>query len=792
LQFRNFFLKRLLFFCLVIYSNKNGFCQNYVFAQLNGSPLNTAGWNTEGDARVDNVVGTGDSELVLCRPYLNNNGSIFFDQPINLSRCVRWTAEFDFRMFDGSGADGIAFCFLDVPPSGYVNGGGLGIPDKANGLKVCFDTWNNCIPFDTTTVHYQMPKIEIRWGVGYDNNSDPNNIIYGECLAGPTINNSDGKLSYMRSANYNHAKITYDSGNIKVYVNDTLYLSGFQQFNFTGYMGFTASTGGYTDRHSIKNAIIYTEMPPSFAGNSLSFCPYDTVKLGGPSNPTYAYSWSPSTGLNDSSISSPLLHISNDSGNSQFHTYYIKTSFSNKPGCSSIDSVTVKVYPDPKVNFITPKICLTDALGQFYDSSYTGDNTTLPFLYKWNFGDPHANAGDPNNSMQQNPTHHYSAADYYTVDLKVTNSEGCIDSASKTFTVNGAIPKANFIVNNSPGLCSNRAVQITNASSVDFGSIVRVQIFWGDSSGVSYTDTFPYPGKLYSHNYPNPVSANNSIYTIRMLSSSGITCEDEMDQQVNVQASPHVQFDSIPTVCDYAPPLNITEASELTGIPGSFLFSGKGISTAGLLDPPTAGAGIDTLLYKYIGANGCTDSAYQDINIQAPPNVFAGNDTSIVIDQPLQLQVTSTDISGDTFLWSPATGLNDTIISNPIAILGLGIDSIRYYVKVTDTLGCYGVASVEVKVFKTLPDIFVPNAFTPGKNINYIFKPIAVGISSLQFFHIYNRFGQLVYSTTRLEDGWDGTLSGRLQDTGTYVWMVQGTSYTGKIIFKKGTMTLIR
>jgi gliding motility-associated-like protein len=792
LQFRSFFLKRLLFFCLVIYSNKNGFCQTYVFAQLNGSPLNTTGWNIAGDARIQNVTGTGDSELVLCPPVQNSNGSVFFNQPINLSKCVRWTAEFDFRMFDGTGADGLAFTFLDIPPSAYVRGGGLGIPDNANGLKVCFDTWNNCIPFDTGTVHQDMPKIEIRWGKGYDDDSDPNNIIYGECLTGPTRDNSDGKLSYIRSANYNHAKITYDSGNINVYVNDTLYLTSYKQFTFTGYMGFTASTGGYTDRHSIKNAIIYTQMPPSFAGSSVSFCPYDTIKLGGPANPAYAYSWSPSAGLNDTSSSSPLLHLSNDSSTSQYHKYYVETSFDNKPGCSSIDSVIVKVYPNPKVNFITPKICLTDAIGQFYDSSYTGDNTTLPFLYQWNFGDPNANAGDPNNSTLQNPTHHYSAADYYTVDLKVTNSEGCIDSAAKTFTVNGAVPKANFIVNNSSALCSNRTVQITNTSTVDFGSIVKVQIFWGDSSGVSYTDTFPYPGKIYSHNYPNPVSANNSGYTIRMLSSSGITCDDEMDQQINVQASPHVQFDSIPAVCDYAPPLNITEASELTNIPGSFLFSGKGISAGGLLNPQLAGDGIDTLLYKYIGANGCTDSSYQTVNIQAPPNVFAGNDTAIVINQQLQLQATTTDISEDTFLWSPPTGLNDTTISNPVAILGLNTDSIRYFVKATDTLGCYGTASVEIKVFKTLPDIFVPNAFTPGKNINTIFKPIAVGISSLQFFRIYNRYGQLIYSTTRLEDGWDGTLSGRLQDTGTYVWMVQGTTYTGKIVFKKGTMTLIR
>lgn len=747
---------------------------------MNGAPLNTSGWNLQGDARVTNVTGTGNSELLVCS-VSGASGAAFYNQPINLSMCNRWKAEFDFRMFDGTGADGLAFCFLDVPPSGFVTGGGLGIPITANGLKICFDTWNNCIPFNASTVHQDMPKIEMRWGVGYD-----------ECLNEPTRNNSDGQISFIRAANYNHAKITYDSGNIQVFVNDSLFLTGYQQFNFTGYLGFTASTGGYNDNHSIKNVIIYTEMPPSFAGNSISFCPYDTVQLGGASNPSYAYSWYPSTGLNDTSVSSPLLHIPNDSASSQLHTYYVRTSFNNKPGCASIDSVIVNVYPNPKVHFMTPEICLTDAIAQFNDSSFTNDSTTFPFSYLWNFGDPNAQAGNPNNSLAQNPAHHYSAAGNYQVSLTVTNSKGCTDSASKIFTVNGAVPKAGFSVLNASGLCSNQSVTIINQSSVDFGSITKVQIFWGDTSTVSYTDNDPYPGKLYSHHYPNPVSASISGYTIRMLSSSGITCENEMDQQITIQPSPHVQFSALPDVCDYAPPFNITQAIELTNIPGSLVFFGKGISQQGLLNPQLIGAGTDTLFCTYTGTDGCRDSAFQIIHILAPPQVTAGNDTAVVINQPLQLQAASTDTNGDSFTWSPITGLSDPGIANPVALFGPNTDSIRYTVKATDTAGCYGEASIEVKVFNTIPDIFVPSAFTPGKATNNLFKPLPVGVSSLRFFRVYNRWGQLVYSTSRMGDGWDGTLSGKLQDTGSYVWMVQGTTYTGKIISKKGTMTLIR
>jgi gliding motility-associated-like protein len=783
------------FFILFIFTiNNQTFCQNFVFAQLSGDPVNTTGWTFQGDARPNNFTGSTGAELLLCPAVFNSSGALFYNQPINLSMCSKWIAEFDFRMYNGTGADGLAFCFLDVPPNGFVNGGGLGIPNTANGLKVCFDTWNNCIPFDTSTVHQNMPKIEIRWGIGYDNSSDPNNPVYGECVngQGPTRDNSDGKISYIRSPNYNRAKITYDSGNINVYVNDTLYLTGYQTFNFSGYLGFTASTGGYTDMHTIKNVIIYTQMPPSFAGNSQSFCPYDTVQIGGPATPNYLYSWHPSFGLIDTTVSAPYLHLPNDSSNSIYYKYFVKTSFSNNPGCASTDSVILKVYPDPKVHFVTPKICLTDAIAQFYDSTYTGDSTTLPFTYQWNFGDPNANAGNPNSSILKDPTHHYSAASHYLLTLAVTNSQGCEDSLSKIFTVNGAIPKAAFSVNSVPSLCSNQSIGIMNESSVDFGSITRVKIYWGDSSLVSYTDSQPYPGKQYFHNYPNPISTTPSTYTIRMISSSGITCEDENDEQITILPSPHVQFSPIPSLCVYDSPILITQATELTNLPGVFTFSGKGISPDGLFTPQLAGPGTFELLYKNNSTNGCIDSAYQSITVYAPPVVSAGSDTSVVINQPLQLQALSSDAIFDTFLWSPSTGLNDPGIANPVAILNSTIDSIRYTVMVTDTTGCFADASIAVKVFKTSPNIFVPNAFTPGKATNSIFKPIPVGISSIQYFRVYNRWGQMVYSTSHMGEGWDGTIGGKIQETDSYVWVVEGTTYTGVKIFKKGTMTLIR
>jgi gliding motility-associated-like protein len=169
-------------------------------------------------------------------------------------------------------------------------------------------------------------------------------------------------------------------------------------------------------------------------------------------------------------------------------------------------------------------------------------------------------------------------------------------------------------------------------------------------------------------------------------------------------------------------------------------------------------------------------------------------DTSIVIGQPLQLSAFSNDTTqgGDAFTWTPSTGLDNPNIFDPVALFTEGMDSVRYFVTATSQFGCKGTTDVLVKVFSTKPDIFVPNAFTPGGGTNNLFRPIPVGIMKMDYFRVYSRWGQLVYATTTMGDGWDGRLNGQVMDSGTYVWMVQGVSYAGKIVFHKGTMVLVR
>ena len=65
-------------------------------------------------------------------------------------------------------------------------------------------------------------------------------------------------------------------------------------------------------------------------------------------------------------------------------------------------------------------------------------------------------------------------------------------------------------------------------------------------------------------------------------------------------------------------------------------------------------------------------------------------------------------------------------------------------------------------------------------------------MKSVDVFKVFNRWGQLMYSSTNIVMGWDGKFKGIPQSPGTFVWYAEGETYLGKKISKKGSVILIR
>lgn len=96
------------------------------------------------------------------------------------------------------------------------------------------------------------------------------------------------------------------------------------------------------------------------------------------------------------------------------------------------------------------------------------------------------------------------------------------------------------------------------------------------------------------------------------------------------------------------------------------------------------------------------------------------------------------------------------------------------------------------------PLFFVPSAFTPGEGnspgLNDIFKPEGVFVSYTDYhFEVYNRWGELVFSTNDFEKGWDGTVEGKPAPNGAYIYFIRYRGVDTKREFEqKGTITIAR
>ena len=89
--------------------------------------------------------------------------------------------------------------------------------------------------------------------------------------------------------------------------------------------------------------------------------------------------------------------------------------------------------------------------------------------------------------------------------------------------------------------------------------------------------------------------------------------------------------------------------------------------------------------------------------------------------------------------------------------------------------------------------LYSPNAFSPdGDGINDIFKISGQGMNDFQI-EIFNRWGQMVYKSIDLSNGWDGTFKGKILPTGTYVYKIKTSKYGDEQkLIKNGTVALVR
>lgn len=506
--------------------------------------------------------------------------------------------------------------------------------------------------------------------------------------------------------------------------------------------------------------------------------------------------------------------------------------------CFDSTTTIARVWPGFFPKFTFRGSCILNPV-QFTDQ--TTSRYGVVSKWQWDFGDE---TSTTDNSTDKNPTWKYSTTGFKTVRLIVGSDKGCVDTVELSTLEIKDKPVITLAFKDTL-ICSNRPVQDTlqlnatgtgvfrwtpntdisgagtgtplvwpnrttvykveldengcvNTDSVKVRTISVVTLDIGPDTTICLTDTIrlhPVSDGLKYTWTTNPAGSpiNDMNAKEPLISPTGNThymvlaevgkCKRTDDIDVRTVPYPIANAGPDTTIC-YADTIRLHASmigNSFSWVPTTTLnnpFS---------LNPIAWPIRTTTYVLSVRDIRGCPKPKHDSVTVTVMPEIhaFAGNDTSIVVGQPLKLQG-----SGAEFIeWSPSNFLSTTRGAITIASLS---DHFTYYMRASTAEGCYALDTINIKVFKTQPDVFVPNAFIPGNPQNNVLRPILAGISKLAYFQVYNRWGQLVFQTSQQGLGWDGRVAGKMQDPGTFVWIVKAEDFTGKWIVKKGTAVLIR
>ena len=179
--------------------------------------------------------------------------------------------------------------------------------------------------------------------------------------------------------------------------------------------------------------------------------------------------------------------------------------------------------------------------------------------------------------------------------------------------------------------------------------------------------------------------------------------------------------------------------------------------------------------------NDCTltDTIHVKTIVPGPSNFLATIDSVCQYDK-IRLQPTQ---SFSRYNWSNGSSERTITIELPGT----------YRLSVVDSNGCNGSDTIQIVQKNCLGGVYIPNAFTPNNDyVNDEFKAKVFGKVILFQLFIYNRYGQLVFSSTDPYRGWNGKVNGKPADSGTFVYQCAYHIEGEPPGMKKGTVLLVR
>jgi gliding motility-associated-like protein len=353
-----------------------------------------------------------------------------------------------------------------------------------------------------------------------------------------------------------------------------------------------------------------------------------------------------------------------------------------------------------------------------------------------------------------------------SITLKVDNGF-CNETVTQSVTLGNYFKPGISLLQNDT-TCIGAAVGFVNET---FGGI-GLQHLWQLGDASIFNGVTP-PAHLYA--VPN-------TYNVRLIVNDIYGCIDTANQQIVVTPSAFINIDGVkPLYC-------VGQTLQLTKITSQYIDHYIWNN-----DDGKTWNNVRTILFKYnterqynitltgmdrfcgaVTANAIT-------NVFAIPQVNLGVDTVLCRDDIMQLGTAYN--AAYTYLWNTGE-TTSTVFTTPIIK--------KYSVEINNN-GCKAKDEINIKTLNACV-IKMPTAFTPnGDGKNDVLRATDADLAKAFKLNIYNKVGELIYTTQNPVQGWDGNYKGQPADPGTYVWELSYMNpWTGKAVYEKGTSILIK
>ncbi len=390
------------------------------------------------------------------------------------------------------------------------------------------------------------------------------------------------------------------------------------------------SPGGCMD--SSYHVITIRGPEGSFVYDNPKGCSPDTVHFVGTTRDKASFTWDFGDGTVVATGDSVLTHIYIRIGN-----YLPKMILTDPGGCRVPypGPDTIQVYGVNAKFGATPPVLCDSGMVRFTDSSNASDPVVS---YQWDFG-------DGNGSALQNPTHNYPTSGLYPIQLIVKTMLGCVDTAHLPEPIR-IVRTPVLDITGDTGKCAPAVLQF-------YGNLVLA-----DTSALQWKWDFGNGTGSALQNPPAVTYTTPGAYTVLMIGTNSTGCADTIRRTVQSYPMPTVKASPGGVICLYK-----TATLQASGAAKYEWAPATGLSCAECAT--TLAAPANDITYYLTGQTqyGCAGSDSVHITVKQPFKIQAGPGDTLCVGSSWQLNAKGAQF----YAWSPATGLSNTQISNPVA-----------------------------------------------------------------------------------------------------------------------------